>query len=314
MGNLAAQASSEIEDSLYTICHDLKEPIRGANIYLSFIQSEFGHTQSSEQTRYFNRLHELAEALTAKLTSIERYNSAIVRGIHSKGSMIEANNQFRDFLHTIGHSLTEPSQEFKQHLDGLKLGFEQPMPAEMADLFQRLLGVTNNLLAKLSSLDRLHRVLINNEKIGPVSLNKLLPSVIEKFHQQNKFDAFEIELPQELPTITGNGERLTLIFQEILANALEFNDEKPKIVSVEAINQPVNHLFKIKDNGRGMAQRYHERVFQIFRSAQMEKLTGGRGVGLTLVKKIVERNGGEVWLESAEEEGTTVIFTWPHTH
>ena len=114
---------------------------------------------------------------------------------------------------------------------------------------------------------------------------------------------------ENLPVILGNKYRLQQVFQNLLQNAIKSIDKINGEVEVGVLDK--NHFweFYIKDNGKGIAEKYHKKIFEIFQSIDVEQNT--TGIGLSIVKRIIEFYGGEIWLTSELTKGTTFYFTIP---
>src|SRR4030095_15784706 len=120
-----------------------------------------------------------------------------------------------------------------------------------------------------------------------------------------------IEPSPDLPVVSGNSERLQQVFQNLIDNAVKYIDKPRGRVGVTAARRRGAWEFRIADNGPGIPERYREKVFQIFQRLDPTGAVQGTGLGLTLVRRIVEGRGGRIWIESQEGHGTTVCFTWP---
>jgi signal transduction histidine kinase len=120
-----------------------------------------------------------------------------------------------------------------------------------------------------------------------------------------------IEIPPDLPVVHGNPDRLHQIFQNLLDNAVKYLDKAEGRIAVTARRHDDAWEFRVADNGPGIPERYRGKVFHIFQRLHTETDIPGSGLGLTLVKRIIESRGGRVWIESAEGQGTTLCFTWP---
>ncbi len=121
-----------------------------------------------------------------------------------------------------------------------------------------------------------------------------------------------------LPVVTGDRTQLTQLFQNVIANAVKYHSEKPPIVHVACVSRstPDNKrelLFSVRDNGIGIAPQYADRIFVIFQRLHSPDEYPGTGVGLAICKKIVERHGGRIWVESQLGGGATFYFTLPTT-
>ena len=97
------------------------------------------------------------------------------------------------------------------------------------------------------------------------------------------------------------------MFQNLISNALKFIDKEKGIVEIDVLDKKTHYQFSIKDNGMGIEEKYHKKIFEIFHS--LNKSKDSTGIGLSIVKKIIELHEGEIWLESEPNLGTTFYFT-----
>jgi light-regulated signal transduction histidine kinase (bacteriophytochrome) len=115
----------------------------------------------------------------------------------------------------------------------------------------------------------------------------------------------------ELPLVKADDMQLGQVFQNLVSNALKFHGEDPPEVLVNAEKQGTEWLFKVKDNGVGMDPKFQERAFMIFQREDPHGETLGTGIGLAVVKRIIERHKGKIWFDSEPGKGTTFYFTIP---
>ena len=114
-----------------------------------------------------------------------------------------------------------------------------------------------------------------------------------------------------LPTITSNPVELTQVFQNLIGNAITFKGQRKPEIHVGAQRQPGGWLFTVRDNGIGIDPQFADRIFMIFQRLHTREQYPGTGIGLAICKKVVERHGGRIWVESQPGKGSTFCFTIP---
>jgi signal transduction histidine kinase len=120
-------------------------------------------------------------------------------------------------------------------------------------------------------------------------------------------DHIAILVRNKLPIILGERTKLQQLFQNLIGNAIKFNNKEKGLIEVDVSDKKSFYQFSIKDNGLGIDEKYHNTVFKIFHSLNKNK--DSSGIGLSIVKKIVALYQGEIWLTSKPEKGTTFFFT-----
>jgi hypothetical protein len=122
----------------------------------------------------------------------------------------------------------------------------------------------------------------------------------------------------DLPVVMADGKQLAQLFENLIGNALKFRSEEPPQIHIgvehkDRLSQEENAywVFSIRDNGIGIEQPYFERIFMIFHQLHAWGEYGGTGIGLAICKKIVERHGGRIWVESEPGKGSTFYFAIP---
>ena len=149
-----------------------------------------------------------------------------------------------------------------------------------------------------------------------VGLNSMLMHV--RVNLQYALDSKKVDLRvNKLPTIVCDATAMTEVFHNLISNAIKYNNKPhPTIeISCQELNNPdtgaAEHVFAVADNGMGIKKEYFDKIFQIFQRLERDENSEGTGIGLTIVRRVVEWHGGRVWLESEENKGTTFFFTLP---
>jgi light-regulated signal transduction histidine kinase (bacteriophytochrome) len=115
----------------------------------------------------------------------------------------------------------------------------------------------------------------------------------------------------DLPTLRTDPSQIRLVFQNLIQNAIKFNGEEKPVIQINSERKRKEWLFSVKDNGIGIDPEYHERIFVIFQRLYEKEKYPGTGIGLSICKKIVERHGGKIWVESELGKGSSFYFTLP---
>jgi signal transduction histidine kinase len=120
-----------------------------------------------------------------------------------------------------------------------------------------------------------------------------------------------ITIENELPTIRCEPTRISQVFQNLLSNAVKYMDKADGVIKINYIEENGFWKFSVADNGPGLEERYFEKIFKIFQTLAPRDEFESTGIGLTVVKKIVEMYGGKIWVESEIGNGSTFLFTLP---
>lgn len=120
-----------------------------------------------------------------------------------------------------------------------------------------------------------------------------------------------ISIDPKLPVITSDRTRLSQVFSNLIDNAIKYNDKDEKVVDVTCDFQSDGWIFSVKDNGPGIEKQYHEKIFVIFQTLNRRDDVESTGVGLAIVKKLIEDQGGKIWVESEPGKGADFRFFWP---
>ena len=124
-------------------------------------------------------------------------------------------------------------------------------------------------------------------------------------------DNINVEVDENLPTFEIDKVQLEQVFQNLISNAIKFIDKEHGLITVKYIKNEIEHIFAVEDNGPGIDEKYFDKIFNIFQTLKPRDEFESTGVGLSIVKKIIENLDGKVWLESKIGEGTTFYFSIP---
>ena len=221
--------------------------------------------------------------------------------------LTEANEELTQFASIVSHDLREPLRVVSGVAELLETRYADDLDESAERLLAALTRSTDRMGALLDGLlaySRVGRI----EEWRRIDVNELVAEVLEGLGEQIADCAGEI-VYRDLPTVEGDWVQLAQLFQNLIANALKFRGEEPPRVEIRA--QPDDHAwrFSVADNGIGIDPRNRERVFEMFQRLHTREAYPGTGVGLAIVKKIVDRHGGRIWVEPGAERGTVFSFT-----
>ena len=163
----------------------------------------------------------------------------------------------------------------------------------------------HNLIDGILQYSRIGRV---REKEQEIDLDILVTEVIELI---DLGENIRVVIESPLPRIRYEETRIRQVFQNLLDNAMKFMDKPQGEIRIACTEGDGDWTISVSDNGPGIDEKYHEKIFQIFQTLTSGNDSDSTGIGLTLVKKIVEVGGGRIWVESEPGDGTTVSFTVP---
>ena len=241
---------------------------------------------------------------------LQKYREHLEVMVAQRTSELEAANaELKSFAYVVSHDLKAPLRGIGHLAQWLVDDYGDTLDEkgkEMSDLLVGRVTRMDKLIDGILHYSRIGRIVGKDERID---LNTLLLDVIDALAPPMHI---RISINGELPTIMGDKLRIFQIFQNLLSNAITFLDKPRGEIFVYCISGDDGLLtFCVADNGPGIEKRFHERIFQVFQTLQPRDQFESTGIGLSLVKKIVELYGGTIWLESEPGQGTEFFFTLP---
>lgn len=244
-------------------------------------------------------------------TAVRTLNMELDRRVREQtAALARANDDLRQLAYVSAHDLQEPVRMVSTYTQLLARRYQGQLDEE-ADRFisQTVAGATrmHSLLIDLLAYLQLD---IGEHDRRAVSCEEILATVLSDLHPEITATAAVIT-HDPLPTVQGNGAHLALVFRNLIKNTLTFCHAASPRVHVSAKRQGDAWVLAVRDHGIGIEPRYAERIFLMFERVHPQADYPGTGMGLTLCKKIIERHGGKMWVESQFGEGATFYFTIP---
>jgi light-regulated signal transduction histidine kinase (bacteriophytochrome) len=251
-----------------------------------------------------------AELLRGKAQLEERVKERTEELLERNVELARTNQDLDDFAYIASHDLKEPLRGIHNYASFLLEDYQDRLEPEGKEQLQTLVRLTKMMEGIIDSLLEYSRVRRTELLLTTVDLNDLVAEVLESLAIVLREGRVSVKQAADLPTLTCDRVRVAEVFRNLISNAMKYNDKPEKKIEIGSIPDPQRPVLYVRDNGIGIAEKHRDSIFQMFKRLHArDKFGGGTGAGLAIVKKIIERHQGEIWLESTPGEGTTFYFT-----
>lgn len=225
--------------------------------------------------------------------------------------LTRSNQELERFAHVAAHDLQEPCRTIVSYAQLLERRFAGTLDQDGREFLAYLIGGAHRMRDLVTDLLAYSRIKGKAAPFGDVACGEIVSGVVADLQRTITEASARVEIGS-LPTVSGDRPQLTHLFLNLLGNALKFRDpERTSEIRVSAAREGADWLFRVADNGIGIAPSYHQRVFEIFQRLHGPDRYPGTGIGLAICRKVVERHGGRIWVESEAGCGATFCFTLP---
>ena len=264
-----------------------------------------GETRQGERRMFTGTVRDISERKQA-----EEQRDRLLRELES------ANEELKNFGYVVSHDLKAPLRAIGSLASWLSTDYADKFDDEGREHMRLLISRVHrmdNLINGILQYSRVGRV---KEVAVAVDLNRLVREVIDLLAPPKNI---AISVENSLPTVMAEPTRIQQVFQNLLSNAIKYMDKPKGEIRIACSAEGKQWKFSIADNGPGIEPQHFEKIFQLFQTLAPRDRVESTGVGLALVKKIVEMYGGRIWLESKiglnskTKQGSTFFFTLPRT-
>ena len=260
--------------------------------------NEMATARSTAEAEMLNTRDELEDRVEERTRELEHLNDELV----------VINKELNDFAYIVSHDLKAPLRGIGSLATWLASDYADVLDDTGKEQLQLLLDRAKKMESLIESVLKYSRVGRIREDREVVDTNELVDSSVEMIAPPENV---QVSIEGKLPWVEGERTRLEQVFQNLIGNAVKFIDKPVGFVTISCADEGAMWRFAVKDNGPGIDSRYYDQIFQIFQTLSPPDDKGSTGIGLTLVKKIVEMHGGTIWVESNLGEGSTFFFTLP---
>ena len=257
------------------------------------IDQEGQATGASIIARDISRRKQAEEALRERTLALER-----------------SNEELEQFAYVASHDLQEPLRMVTSYMQLLARRYQGQLDADADTFIAFAVDGANRMKALIEDLLAYSRIGTRGKALAPIDSEAVLAQVLADL-QFNIEESRATVTYDSLPIVMADRSQLAQLFRNLVGNALKFRSNQPPVVHISVARKEDNWLFSVHDNGIGIDPEYGERIFVIFQRLHNRGEYPGTGIGLAICKKIVERHGGRLWVESEPGYGSVFYFTLP---
>jgi two-component system, chemotaxis family, sensor kinase Cph1 len=254
----------------------------------------------------------------AEINAVQEFKNAIVGMVLRQADELasinlelqRSNDELDAFAYIASHDLKEPLRGIHNYANFLIEDYAEILNEDGVTKLQTLVRLTQRMEDLINSLlhfSRLGRAELSRQT---VNLEELVQQVIATLTIARPQTIVEFRIPRSLPSIECDRAQINELFTNLISNSIKYNNRPEKWVEIGFLTPSEPLTFYVRDNGIGIPPQHLDKIFQIFRRLHgRDEFGGGTGAGLTIARKIVERHGGNIWVESKPDEGSTFFFT-----
>lgn len=295
---------------MFYVNKDLINPLRELTDAARLIEQ--GNMQTA--TFFSNRGDEvgvLQRAFSAMSTALGKRSDELQNAMNA---LHESNQELQHFAYVAAHDLQEPLRTVVSYLGLLEKRLDKNIDEKSKKYIANAISGSERMRSLIRGLLDVARVTTKAGALAPVAVGDIIKQI------QSDLRVYLLEKKAtivfgHLPTINADQTQLNQVFQNLIQNAIKFQADRAPVVEItgEKIGDGADSFyeFRVKDNGIGIDMEYAERIFALFQRLHTSTEYAGTGIGLSICKKIIERHGGKIRVESIKGEGSTFIFTIP---
>lgn len=240
-----------------------------------------------------------------------RRNLEQMQKLHTE-RLEQINQDLEEFSYVASHDLKEPLRTLKSFCAFLREDLGDSLSEDVDRDLRYIDQAADRMQLLINDLLEFSRAGSQEMHLGKVDLHRLLPRIVENLDASIRESDARVDIA-DLPAVRGDAHQLERVFQNLLSNAIKFHGDRPPVIEVAAdINkQSSRATVRVSDQGIGIRDEYQDKIFGAFKRLHSMDEIEGSGIGLAVVKKLIDRQGGRVWFESEEGVGTTFFVELP---
>jgi PAS domain S-box-containing protein len=229
---------------------------------------------------------------------------------HAVTELARSNAELEQFAYVASHDLQEPLRAVAGCAQALQQRYHGQLDARADELITHAVDGAVRMQNLINDLLAYSRVATRGQPFTPTDCAAIVRGALANLEVAIRESGARVTYT-EFPTVMGDPTQLAQLFQNLISNACKFRAQRPAAIHIAAEPYEGAWMFSVRDNGIGIEPQYFERIFGLFQRLHTRVEYAGTGIGLAICKRIVERHGGRIWLESQPQQGSTFYFTIP---
>lgn len=305
LARVAARVSKEHDYSVRAVREtgdEIGGLVDGLNDMLTQIEAR-DRALTQAQTELEKRVQELQTEVAER--------QRVQKGLAAKTAELQRSNaELEQIAYVASHDLQEPLRIVASYTQLLARRYGEKLDGDAHEFIAFVVEGVNRMRTLIRDLLQYSRVGSRGQPLVPTNCEVVLNHAL-KHLQAAIAESQAVVTHDPLPVVIAADAQLGQVFQNLIGNAIKYRDSRPPQVHVSCQREGLNWLFSVRDNGIGLDPQYANRIFVIFQRLHGREQYPGNGIGLSVCKKIVERHGGKIWVESQAGQGATFYFTLP---
>ena len=253
-------------------------------------------------------LQQLIEQLNIALSQAELLESEVKQ----RQELARSNAELERFAYVVSHDLQAPLQTISNYVQLLERRYREKLDAKADKYINYIVGGVRRMRTQIEDLLEYSRVGREKSTFRETDCNVVLQQAISNLQSEIDSSDATVVIDNNLPTLIADFSQLVVLFQNLIGNSIKYRRQVPPHIVVQAHIKEAIWQFSVADNGIGLEAQYQKRIFQIFQRLHTQDEYPGTGIGLAICQKIVERHGGNIWVESQPGCGSVFYFTIPN--
>ncbi|MEM9925652.1 MAG: PAS domain S-box protein [Cyanobacteria bacterium P01_D01_bin.50] len=275
----------------------------GSTVWVEITPSLMRDPSDGEAIYFIAVVEEIEERKHAKL----QLQQKVEQLAETTAQLSKRNEELDQFAYIASHDLKAPLRAIANLSEWLEEDLDGNLPPENQHQLELLRGRVKRMEGLIDGLLEYSRIGRIEGIIEQVDVGKLLDEVIDLLAPP---EDFTIEIKSPMPILTTQKLPLTQVFNNLISNAIKHHPRQDGHIVISVLDQGNFYEFSVADDGSGIAPQYHQKIFSIFQTLESRDRKESTGIGLAIVKKILEDSGGNIWINSQPRKGSTFYFHW----